>query len=115
LAFIIGPLGCIVNKFLVIVHQHFYLALFSEDHHGLITHATDHVKWIPRLSAKGQLQGVFFNAVFQGFFQGRVDLKKPVCRTQPADALVGPSVIVIFNPKSDPAGGILVTGKLGAL
>jgi hypothetical protein len=60
----------------------------------LIAHAADHIKRIPRFSAQGKLQGVFLNALCQGIFQGRVDLEKPVSRTQPADALVGPSVIV---------------------
>jgi hypothetical protein len=55
------------------------------------------------------------NALFQGLFKRRVDLKKPVGRTQPADALMGPFVIAIFNPKGDACGGILVTGELGPL
>jgi len=97
LVFIIGPLGCIVNQFLVVVHQHFDFALFGADHHGLIAHATDHIKRIPGFSAQGKLQGVFLDALFQGLFQGGVDLEKAVGRTQPTDALVRSSMIVIFD------------------
>ena len=71
LVFIIGPLGCIVNKFLVTVHQHFNLALFGADRHALVANATDHVKRIPRLTAQGQLQGVFLNTLFQEKGQGK--------------------------------------------
>jgi hypothetical protein len=106
---------CIVNQFLVIVHQHLDPAFFGADHNALVAHATDHVKRIPGLSAKGKLQGVFGNTLLEGLFKGRVDLKKPVSRTQPADALVGPFVVIKFYPKSDPCRGILVAGKLGPL
>jgi hypothetical protein len=115
LVFITAPPFGIVNQFLVVVHQHLDPALFGTDHNALIAHATDHVKRIPGLSAKGKLQGVFLNALFQGLFKGRVDLKKPVGRTQPADALVRPLVIIKFCPKRDPRRGILVAGKLGPL
>ena len=115
LVFITAPPLCIVNQFLVVVHQHLDPALFGTDHNALIAHATDHVKRIPGLSAKGKLQGVFLNALFQSLFKGRVDLKKPVGRTQPADALVGPLVIVILDPEGNARSGILVAGKLGPL
>jgi hypothetical protein len=54
LAFIIAPFGCIVNKFLAVVHQHFHFALFGADHHTLVAYATDHVKRVLRLSAQGK-------------------------------------------------------------
>jgi hypothetical protein len=108
------PFG-IVNQFLIVANQHLDPALFSTDHHGLIAHAADHVKRIPWLSAQGKLQSVFLNALFQGLFQAGVDLKKTIRRTKAPDALVGPLVVVIFDPEGNPASGILITGKLGTL
>jgi hypothetical protein len=43
------------------------------------------------------------------------DLKKPVGRTQPADALVGALVIIVLDPKGGPFRGLLETVKLGTL
>jgi hypothetical protein len=43
------------------------------------------------------------------------DLKKPVGRTQTADALVGALVIIVLDPKRGPLHGLLEAVELGAL
>ena len=43
------------------------------------------------------------------------DLKKPVGRTQPADALMGTLVIIVLDPKGGPLHSLLEAVKLGTL
>jgi hypothetical protein len=102
LVFIIYILSCIVHKFFFlagIIHQHLDLALFSPDDHALVSHAAHHIKRINRTPTKGQFQDIFLNAFLQCLFQIVGNLEKPIGGTQAADALVGPLMIVIRNPK----------------
>jgi hypothetical protein len=97
-------LSCVIHKFFLpagflSVHQHPYLALFRADHHRLITHPAHHVKWVPGFSPQRQFQCVFLDPFFKGIFQGVLDLEKTICRAQPAYALVGTLIIVIFYPQ----------------
>jgi len=100
---------------LAAVYQHLHLALFGSDHHRLAAHAADHVKRVHRPAPKRQLQHVFLHALFQRLFQIVGDLKEPVGRTQPADALVRPLVVVILHPEGGALPGLLEAVKLGAL
>ena len=63
------------------VNEHLDFAFFGPDHHRLIAHAADHVKWIHRPAPKGQLKRIFLDALFKGTLQIVLDLEKPVGRT----------------------------------
>ena len=115
LVFIFRVLSNIVNQFLLIVHLHLDLALFSADHNTLIPHAAYHIKRLPGLASQGQLQSVFFHPLLQGLFKGGVYLEEPICRAKPADTLMRAFVVVIFDPERDPACSVLVAGELGPL
>ncbi len=113
-------LSCIIDKFffltsILAVDQHLDFALFRPDHHRLVAHATDHVKRVPRFAPKCQLKGVFLDAFFQRLFQGALNLKKSVGRTQTSNALMGPLVVVILDPKSDSLAGLFIAAKLRPL
>jgi hypothetical protein len=113
-------LSCIIHKFFYpagvgAVDQHFYLALFRADHHGLSAHPTDHIKRIHRTTPKRKLQHVFRHALFQRLFQVVGDLEKPVGRAQSADALVGALVVVILHPEGGALLGLLEAVELDAL
>jgi hypothetical protein len=97
------------------VDKHLDLAFFGSDHHRLATHAAHHVKWVHRPAPKRQLQSVFLHALFQRLFQIVGDLEKPVGRTQPADALVRPLVVVIFDPEGAPLHSLFEAVKLHPL
>ena len=97
------------------VHEHLHLAFFGSDHNRLLAHTADHIKRISGFSPQGKLQGVFLHTLLQRLFQGMGDFEEPVGRTQAADALMGPLVVVIFHPEVDPSGSILVAGELGPL
>jgi hypothetical protein len=116
--FIFYILSCIIDKFFFMactVDQHLHLSFFRPDHHRLAAHPANHVKRVFRTAPKGKLQYVFRNAFFQRLFQIVGDLKKPVGRTQPADTLVGPPMIIILQPKSSTLHGLLEAVKLDAL
>ena len=81
----------------------------------MTAHPANHVKRILRTASKGKLQHIFLNPLFQCLFQIVGDLKKPVSRTQPADTLVGPLVIIVLDPETGPLHGLLEAVKLGAL
>jgi hypothetical protein len=113
-------LSCVVHKFFflaggVTVHHHLDFTFFSPDDHALVPHAAHHIKWIPGLAPKSQLQGVFLDAFCKGGFQRMLDFKEPVGRTQTANALVGAFVIVIFQPEGHTPDGIFKAGELGSL
>lgn len=73
-------LSGIVNQFVVVVYQHLDLALFGADHNALIPHATNHVKRVAGFAPKGHFQGVFFDTLFEGLFQGGFDLEETIGR-----------------------------------
>jgi hypothetical protein len=117
---IVYILSGIVNKFFFptgigAVYQHPHLALFRPDHHRLAAHAPDHVKRIHRPAPKRQLQRVLLDALLQGLSQIVGDLKKPVRRAQPADALVRPPVVVILNPQPAALNRLIEAVKLRPL
>jgi hypothetical protein len=85
-----------------IVDAEFEFAFFGPQNNGLTFHAADHVEGGFGLAAQSHLQQVFLDARLDGFAQFGGDLKIPVRRTQPFDALVRAFVVIIFDPKADP-------------
>nr|WP_319525794.1 hypothetical protein [uncultured Desulfosarcina sp.] len=111
-------LSCVVHKFFFLaglVHQHLDFALLRPDDHALAAHAAYHIKRIYRTASQRQFQYVFFDALCQRLFQIMGDLEESVGRTQTADALVRPFVIVVFDPKSGALHGLLKAVELRPL
>ena len=98
---------------LLITDTEFEFALLGAEHDGLAVHASDHVERRLGFAAQSQLQQVLLNAGFDGLAQFRLDLEEAVRRTQPFDPLVGPLVVVVFDPEFDALPGRLKTVKLG--
>ena len=96
------------------IDQHAHLALFRPDHHRLIPHAAHHVKRVHRPAPQGQLEGVVLHTLFQGALQIVGDLKEPIGRTKPADALMRSFVIVVLHPVGAALDGLVKAAKLGA-
>jgi hypothetical protein len=117
---IVYILSGIINKFFFptgigAVEQHPNLALFRPDHHRLAAHAPDHVKRIHRPASKCQLQRILLDTLLQGLSEIVGDLKKPVRRAQPADALMRPLVVVILDPQRGALYRLLEAVKLRPL
>ena len=68
-------------------------------------HAADHVEGSFGLAAQGHLQQVFLNTGLDGFAQLTGHFKEAVCRAKAFDALVGPLVIIILDPKANALAG----------
>ena len=77
-------------------------------------HAPDHVEGRGGSAPQGHLQHVVANALFQGLAQLVLNLKEAIGRAQPADALVGPAVVVVLDPEANPLAGGLEVLELGA-
>jgi hypothetical protein len=80
----------------------------------LAVHPPHHVERRLGFAAQGQFQQVFLDARFNGLAQLGLDLEEAVGWTQPFDALVGPLVVVMFDPELDPFAGRLEALELGA-
>lgn len=100
--------------FVSIVDGEFEFSFFGPEDDGLPFHAADHVEGSLGLAAQSHLQQVFLDAGLDGFAQFAGDLKEAVRRTKSFDALVGPLVVVIFDPEPDPLPGGFETLELGA-
>lgn len=108
----------VIGKFLFLVllitNTEFEFALLSPEDDGLAVHPPDHVERRLRFAAQGQLQEVVLDAGLDGLAQLRLDLKEAVGRAQAIDPLVGPLVIIVFDPQLDPFPGRVETVELGA-
>jgi hypothetical protein len=109
----------VIGKFLFLVvvlitDTEFEFALLGPEHDGLAVHAPDHVERRLRFAAPGQFEEVFLNAGLDGFAQRGWDLEEAVRRAQAFNALMGPLVVVMFNPDFDPFAGGFKGIKLGA-
>ena len=98
--------------FVSIVNREFEFSFFGAKYNGLPFQAADHVEGSLGLAAQGHLQQVFLDAGLDGFAQFAGDLKEAVRRTKTFDALVGPLVVVIFDPEPDPLPGRFETFEL---
>jgi phytoene dehydrogenase-like protein len=97
------------------INEHLHLALLGADDDGLFAQPSDHVERRARLSAQRQFQGVFLNALLDHLAQLPRDLEEPICRTQAPQRLMGPLVVVVLHPESNPLARLLEAIKLGPL
>jgi len=112
-------LSCIVDKFFftsaVSFKEHPDFPLLCPDHHRLTPHAPHHVKGVHRPAPKRQFQGIVLDPLFDRLSQLMGDLEEPVGGTKPPDALVGPLVVVILDPKGRTLASLLEAVKLRPL
>jgi hypothetical protein len=99
---------------LLITDTEFKFTLLGPEHDGLAVHASHHVERRLRFAAQGQLQQIFLDAGFDGLPQFRLDLKEAVRRTQAFDTLIGPLMVVVFDPEFDPFPCRFEAVELGA-
>ena len=115
---VVGILVEVIGKFLFVIlliaDRQFEFALLGTEHDRLAVHPPDHVKGRLGFAAQGQLQEVVLDAGLNGFAQFALDLKETVGWAQTLDALIGPLVVVVFDPEFDPLAGRLKTLELGA-
>lgn len=114
----VGVLVEIIDKFLFLVlliaDTEFEFSFFGAEHDGLAVHASHHVERRLRFAAQRQFQQVFLNAGLDGFAQFGLDLEEAVGGAQAVDALVGPLMVVMFDPEFDPLARRLEAVELGA-
>jgi len=80
----------------------------------LAVHPSDHVKGRLGFAAQGQFQEVVLDAGLNGLAQLGLDLEKAVGRAKTLDALIGATMVVVFNPELDALAGRLEALELGA-
>ena len=90
------------------------LALLGAEHDGLSVHAADHVEGRLGFAAQRQFEQVVGNALLDGGTQLGLDLEEAVGGAEAADALMGPLVVVVFDPELDAFAGNLEALELGA-
>jgi hypothetical protein len=66
------------------------------------------------LAAQRHFQQVVLDARFKGLAELGMDFKEAIRRAQSANALMGPLVIVIFDPELDALAGVVEALELGA-
>jgi hypothetical protein len=108
----------VIGKFLFLVivlvaDTEFEFALLGSEHDGLAVHAPDHVKRRLRFAAQGQFQQVLLDAGLDGLAQLGLDLEEAIRRAQAFDALVGPLVVIMFDPELDAFPGGFKRIELG--
>jgi len=109
----------VISKFLFLVivliaDTEFEFTLLGAEHDGLAVHAPDHVERRLRFATQGQFEEVFLDAGLDGFAQLGLDLKEAIRRAQAFYALVGPLVVIMFDPYFNPFAGSLEGIELGA-
>jgi hypothetical protein len=114
-----GGLAEIISQFLgglvlVVGDAEFELAFFGAQDNRLALHASDHIEGGFGLAAQGQFQEVVFDASLHGFAQLGLNLEKAVGRAKPAQPLMRPLVVVIFDPEFDALARGVETLELGA-
>jgi hypothetical protein len=97
-----------------IVDGEFEFSFFGPENDGLPFHAADHVEGGFGLATQSHLQQIFLDACLDGFAQLGGDLKIPIGRTQPFNALMRALVIIIFDPETDSFARCLETFELSA-
>jgi hypothetical protein len=100
------------SVFFLIVNRQTQLAFLSPQHHRLAFHTAHHIKWQLRLAAQRHLKKVLLDALLDGLAKLALYLKIPVGRTQSADALMRPLVVVILHPLADTFLSVLKTAEL---
>ena len=100
---------------LLAVHEHLHPALLGPDHHGLLAHASHHVEGRLGLPAEGELQHVLLDALLDHLPELLGDPEEAIGRAEPVQALVGPAVVVVLHPESDPLTRRVEALELGPL
>jgi hypothetical protein len=85
--------------------QHLYLALFGPDDHGLLAHPAHHIKGTLRFTSQGQLERVLLDAPLDDLSQLLGNRKEAVGWTESLQRLMGPLVVVVLYPQTDPLPG----------
>ena len=108
----------VISKFLFVVlligDTEFEFALLGAEHDRLAVHPPHHVEGRLGFAAQGQFEQVLLNALFDSLAQLRLDLEEAVGGAQSFDALVGPLVVVMFDPELDAFPRRLEAVELGA-
>jgi hypothetical protein len=99
---------------LIVGDTEFEFAFLGAQDDGLAVHAADHVEGGLGLAAQGQFQEVVLDAFFEGLAQLGLNGEEAVGRAESGDALVGPLVVVVFDPELDALAGGLEALELGA-
>jgi hypothetical protein len=107
----------IVHHFLnivlfLVVNAQPQTAFLGPKHHALALHPTHHVKRQLGLAPQCHLKKVLLDALLYGLPQLALYLKVPVCRAQPAYALVRTLVVVILHPLAYPLLRVLEAPEL---
>ena len=92
----------------------FEFAFFGLKNDRLIFHPADHVEGSTRLTPQGQFQEVILNTGLEGFLQFGVDLEEPIGGAEASDPLMGPAMVVIFEPEFDAFPGRFEALKLSS-
>jgi hypothetical protein len=107
--------GEVVGEFLgglFIGQFEFEFAFLRAQDDRLAFHSPHHVEGRPRFPAQGHLQEIIFDPRFEGLAQVGLDFEETIRRAQPADALMRPFVIVIFDPDLNALARIFERVKL---
>ena len=96
------------------VDEHLDLALLGTYDDGLFPHPPNHVEWRTRLPTQRQLQSVFLDALLNDLAQLPRDLEEPIRRAQSTKSLMGPLVVVVLHPETNPLAGLLKAIKHGS-
>lgn len=97
----------------VVLDAQFEFALLGAEHDRLALHPAHHVEGRDGSAPQGHLQHVLADALLEGLAQLVLDLEEAVGRTEPAEPLVGPLVVVVLDPEPDPRPGRLEVLELG--
>jgi hypothetical protein len=92
----------------------FEFAFLRAQDDRLAFHPPHHVEGRTRFSAQGHLQEIVFDSRLEGLAQFGLDFEEAIARAQPADALIGPLVIIIFEPQLNALTRIFKRVKLRA-
>jgi hypothetical protein len=94
------------------VHGQFEFTLLRPENNRLTIHTAYQIKRIFGLAPQGNLQKIFLYTRLYRFSYLVADLEVPVRRTQPANALVRPPVVVVLHPQPNPFLCVLKAFKL---
>jgi len=114
---VLGGLFEVVSEFLVfgsIINREFEFAFFGPQNDRLPFHPADHIEGSFGFTAQGHFQQVFFHARFHGFTQFGGDFEVTIRGAEAFNALMGPFVVVIFDPEADALASRFEALELGA-
>ena len=85
--------------------QHLHLTLLGPDDDGLFAHPAHHIKGTLRFTSQGQLERVLLNAPLDDLPQLLGNRKEAIGGAEALQRLVGPLVVVVLHPQTDPPPG----------